>query len=54
MYATRLLILVESKFFYSSLMLHDLGETGAGIHIQVLQMTHFVLAYVFEISFSFC
>ena len=35
-------------------MLHNVEETGAGIPIQALQMTHFIiLAYVFEISFSF-
>ena len=36
-------------------MLHDVEETGAGIPIQVLQMTYFIiLVYVCEISFSFC
>jgi hypothetical protein len=54
LYATRLYTLIESKLLYSRLVLHDLGATGAGIPIQALPRTHFlILTYVLVISCGF-
>jgi hypothetical protein len=45
--------LIKSKYLYSSLMLQDVGMTGAGI-LQALPMTHLTISsYVFKISTCF-
>jgi hypothetical protein len=54
MYATCLETLIESEQLYSRLVLHDVGETGAGIPIQALPMTRLIiLMYVVRISSDF-
>jgi hypothetical protein len=53
MYATRLYTLIEAKYLYSSIMLHDFGATGGGIPIQALPMTHLTPTYVFKTSLRF-
>jgi hypothetical protein len=45
--------LIESNHLYFRPVLHDVRETGAGIPMQALPITHFIiLTYVFTISFS--